>query len=82
MQPTDTELATALMALRAIAYQAESQLKFLTQIASSKDAVDQADLEHLHRCLDAINPAIAWLDEQFFEKNRVALRQPSQPLDV
>lgn len=82
MQPTDTELSTALMALRAIAYQAESQLKFLTRIASQKDAVDQADLEYLHNCLDAINPAICWLDEHVFEKNRMALGQPSQSLDI
>lgn len=82
MQPTETELSMALMALRAIAYQAESQLKFLSQVASQKDAVDQSDLEYLHNCLDAINPAISWLDEQLFEKKRIALGQPNEPLDV
>ncbi|MFM7447990.1 MAG: hypothetical protein ACKO24_05265 [Leptolyngbyaceae cyanobacterium] len=82
MQHTDIELSKAVMALRAIVYQAEHQLKFLTQIASQKDAADQADLEYLHNCLNAINPAISWLDEQVFEKKRIALGQPSQPLDV
>ena len=82
MQPTDMELSTALMALRAIAYQAEKQLQYLTQIASKQDAVDQADIEHLRHCLDAINPAIAWLDEQNFDRTRAALGQPSQPSDI
>jgi hypothetical protein len=77
MQPTEIELSTALMALRAIAYQAEKQLQSLIQIASKQDAVDQADLEHLRNCLDAINPAIGWLDEQNFERTRAALGQPS-----
>lgn len=82
MQPTDLELSTALMALRAIAYQAEKQLAFLIPIASNKDAVDQADIEYLQNCLNAINPALSWLDEQVFDMAKVALGQSEQPYDV
>lgn len=51
------------MALRAIAYQAEHHLEFLTSVASPEDALDKEDLNYTQNCLN-INPAIFWLEEQ------------------
>lgn len=82
MQPTEIELSTALMALRAIAYQAEKQLAFLECVAAKKDALDQAEMTYLQSCLDTLNPAIRWLDEQSFARKKAELGYPDQPVDV
>ena len=59
MVPTDVELATALMALRAIAFQAEKQLSFLMTLAPSEDPLDKGDLVYVQNCLDTLNPSIS-----------------------
>lgn len=76
MSPTDLELHTALMALRAIAFQAEKHLDFLSGIAASEDALDRADIEYTQNCLDALKPAILWLED------RVVYRQKKSEGDV
>lgn len=73
MTPTDVELSTALMALRALVYQAEYHLSFLTTVSSPEDRLDQDDLEYTQDCLDAINPAISWLEERM----QIRLQSPS-----
>jgi hypothetical protein len=71
---SEQELSTALMALRAIAYQAENDRGHYSAYPDN-DPLDNAEIQDCEECLEVLLPAIRWIENRLEKMNGRRLDQ-------